>query len=111
VGAEDKDFSVEAIAALDPQAATPDLVRFRKGEGRHVKDGVRIGVGEYQGCLIVALPGPHDEVRLATPVLVEAYKRNRSKAEMAQALADAIRAKFLANNRHPNGHHDFGEAP
>jgi hypothetical protein len=44
-------------------------------------------------------------------VLVEAYKRNRSKAEMAQALADAIRAKFLANNRHPHGHHDFGEAP
>ena len=50
VGAEDKDFSVEAILSLDPEAATPYLVRFTKGEGRHVKDGVRIGVGEYNGC-------------------------------------------------------------
>jgi molybdenum cofactor synthesis domain-containing protein len=118
VGAEDKDFSVEAIAALDPQAATPYLVRFRKGEGRHVKDGVRICVGEYQGCLIVALPGPHDEVRLAVPVLLEAYRHNRAKAEMAEALAQAIRAKFLAAgaqdpHRHPHGHHApaTGEAP
>jgi len=30
VGAEDKDFSVEAIEALDPQAATPYLVRFTR---------------------------------------------------------------------------------
>jgi molybdenum cofactor synthesis domain-containing protein len=109
VGAEDKDFSVEAILALDPQAATPYLVRFQKGEGRHVKDGVRIGVGEYQGCLIAALPGPHDEVRLAAPVLVEAYKRNRSKGEMANALAEAIRGKFLAHNRHPHAHPNPGE--
>ena len=110
VGAEDKDFSVEAILALDPQAATPYLVRFHKGEGRHVKDGVRIGVGDYHGCLIVALPGPHDEVLLAAPALIEAYKRNRSKADMAHALAEAIRAKFLAAGAHHHSHGPHGAA-
>jgi molybdenum cofactor synthesis domain-containing protein len=96
VGAEDKDFSVEAIEALDPNAATPYLVHFNKGEGRHVKDGVRIGVGSLNGCLLVALPGPHDEVRLAVPVLLEGYKQRLSKAELGGRLAEALREKFRA---------------
>lgn len=96
VGAEDKDFSVEAIESLDASAATPYLVHFEIGSGRHHKDGVRIAVGECKGCLLVALPGPHDEVRLAAPVLVNGYKRGWSKQELAYQLAEGLRAKFRA---------------
>jgi molybdenum cofactor synthesis domain-containing protein len=96
VGAEDKDFSVEAIQSLDPTAATPYLVHFDKGVGRHLKDGVRIGVGERNGCLFVALPGPHDEVRLAAPILVRGYKQHWSKQELANQVAETLRAKFRA---------------
>ena len=45
VGAEDKDFSVEAMTRIDRQAATPWIVKYEQGTGRHVKAGVRIGVG------------------------------------------------------------------
>ena len=71
VGAEDKDFSVEAVRRLDPQAATPYLVQFAKGRGRHAKDGIRIAVGGKDACLLIALPGPNDEVRHVAPVLLQ----------------------------------------
>jgi molybdenum cofactor synthesis domain-containing protein len=96
VGAEDKDFSVEAIQSLDSSAATPYLVHFEKGVGRHLKDGVRIAVGELNGCLLAALPGPHDEVRLAAPILLRGYKQGWSKQELARKLAETLRAKFLS---------------
>lgn len=105
VGAEDKDFSVEAIEKLDAAAATPYLVRFTRGEGRHVKDGIRIGVGMRDNCLLVALPGPHDEVRRVGPVLVRGFKAGWSRELLAERLADAVRAKFhAAAGDHHSGH-------
>ena len=114
VGAEDKDFSVEAIQILDPSAVTPYLVRFDKGVGRHLKDGVRIAVGERNGCLLAALPGPHDEVRLAGPILVRGYKQGWSKQELANHVAEAVRAKFRASgasdwHQAEHVHHDAGD--
>jgi molybdenum cofactor synthesis domain-containing protein len=111
VGAEDKDFSVEAIQSLDASAATPYLVYFDKGVGRHHKDGVRIAVGEHNGCLLVALPGPHDEVRLAAPILVRGYKQGWSKQDLANELAEILRAKFRAASAvwHHASHHAGGE--
>jgi len=111
VGAEDKDFSVEAIQSLDASAATPYLVYFDKGVGRHHKDGVRIAVGEHNGCLLVALPGPHDEVRLAAPILVRGYKQGWSKQDLANELAEILRAKFRAASAvwHHAAHHAGGE--
>ncbi len=100
VGAEDKDFSVEAIQRLDPDAAAPYLVHVTKGEGRHVKDGIRIAVGETNGCLFVALPGPHDEVRLAAPVLLQGIKQRLDKHTLAERLAACLRAKFRAAHSH-----------
>lgn len=97
VGAEDKDFSVEAIQSLDPDLAAPYLVRFTRGEGRHVKDGIRIGVGLYQGCLLIALPGPHDEVCLAAPVLVRGLKQKCDKHSLAEHLAACLRKKFCSS--------------
>ena len=70
VGAEDKDHSVEGVCRMDPTAATPYIVKFQQGTGRHVKDGVRIGVGVVGPSRMVALPGPHDEVMCAAPVLL-----------------------------------------
>ncbi|NLH80935.1 MAG: competence/damage-inducible protein A [Phyllobacteriaceae bacterium] len=125
VGAEDKDFSVEAIERLDPDAATPWLVRFTRGQGRHVKDGIRIGVGEWGGCLLVALPGPHDEVRLTAPILLRGYKERWPKAVLAERIAEAVRGKFrtggpghaghdhAGHGHHPHAHahhHDSGAA-
>lgn len=91
VGAEDKDQTVEGILHLDPGAATPYLAHFRQGTGRHVKDGVRIAVGEWENAMIVALPGPHEEVRVGMEVVLEGLRRSWNKSELADALAEALR--------------------
>lgn len=96
VGAEDKDFSVEAVLSVDPHAATPYLVRFAKGEGRHVKDGIRLAVGEKDGALLVALPGPHDEVRLVAPILLQEMKARQDIHILAETLASRLRGKLRA---------------
>ena len=91
VGAEIKDCTIEALLALDPHAATPYTCRFEIGTGRHAKDGVRIGVAEVSGTLIVALPGPHDEARKGLKVLLEVISRKLDKSKLAEAIAVILR--------------------
>ena len=91
VGAEDKDHTVEAVLALDPDAATPYICHFQIGTGRHVKDGIRIAVGQYNGTLIVALPGPNDEVNASLGVLVDGLKAKHVKQILAENLAINLR--------------------
>ena len=99
IGAEGKDQTLEALARMDTHAGMPYILKFRKGKGRHQKDGVRIGVGILEKTLIVCLPGPHDEVRLAWPVLKEGLRANWDKEVLAESLAEALRNKFLARSR------------
>lgn len=94
VGAEDKDHSVEGICAVDHQASTPYIVKYQKGTGRHVKDGVRIGVGTEGLSLMVSLPGPHDEVELAAPVLLEGLREQWTTENLANKLADVLAEKW-----------------
>lgn len=94
VGAEDKDWSVESICRLDPGAATPAYLHFHAGQGRHVKSGVRIAVGQVELSTLVALPGPHDEVRLAAPVLLAGLEAGWNKDQLAGALARVLREKW-----------------
>lgn len=98
VGAEDKDKTVESVLEIDPEAATPYIVKFKQGTGRHVKDGVRIAVGTVGPTMIVALPGPNDEVRVATEVLLKALEENYDKVTTANLLAIALADK-IANKR------------
>nr|WP_325194373.1 molybdopterin-binding protein [uncultured Oscillibacter sp.] len=100
VGAEDKDHSVEAIEDLDAGAATPYIVKFQQGHGRHHKDGVRIGVGQSEHVRMIALPGPNDEVRLCLPVLLCGLKEHTSKEKLAANLADVLR-NHLRSHTHP----------
>lgn len=99
VGAEAKDHSVEAVLALDPAAATPYLVHFEPGHGRHVKDGIRIAVGEHLGSRIVALPGPNDEVEMVAPILRAAYAAGDSKDATANAIAERLRTHLRERMR------------
>ncbi len=102
VGAEDKDFSVEALARVDPAALTPWIVKFQAGTGRHVKDGVRIGVGGYGLTTIVNLPGPNDEVVAAG----EALRRHCNAGPVdRQALAGDIAGILREKLRHKKWHH------
>lgn len=94
VGAEDKDKTVEAIHSIDQTAATPYIVKFKKGTGRHVKDGVRIGVGTEGLSTMISLPGPHDEVELAMPVLIKGLRENWDKAYLAECLAGILANKW-----------------
>ena len=94
VGAEDKDHTVEGICAIDKNAATPYVVKFTKGTGRHVKDGVRIGVGQEGLSLMVSLPGPHDEVELAAPVLLRGLAEGWGKNTLAEQLAAVLAKKW-----------------
>lgn len=99
VGAEDKDHTVEALCRIDPKAACPYIVKFTKGTGRHVKDGVKIGVGSEGLSLMVTLPGPHDEVVAASEVLFRGLEEGWDKSFLADQLAGVLADKW----RH--GHH------
>ena len=91
VGAEEKDHTVEAIRDLDPEAATPYICHFKIGTGRHVKDGIKIAVGLHNDTLVVALPGPNDEVMACLSILVEGLKARLDKHLLAENLAANLR--------------------
>ena len=95
VGAEDKDYCVEAVMNLDPGAVTPYIVHYTRGQGRHNKDGVRIAVGSLDWTTYIALPGPHDEVQLVTPVLVQGLREQWDKSRLAEELVKPLRAKLV----------------
>ena len=99
VGAEDKDHSVEAIMALDPEAATPYIVHYSPGQGRHTKDGVRIAVGNLDWTTFIALPGPHDEIQLVAPTLVQGLCEQWDKNELAEKMAKPLRDKLLPSKK------------
>jgi hypothetical protein len=91
VGAEDKDRTIEALQTLDPALATAPVAHFRAGEGRHVKDSVRVAVSSLAWGHVVALPGPTREVRLALPVLIEGLKAGKAAGEIAESIAAVLR--------------------
>lgn len=99
VGAEAKDHTIEAVLALDPEAATPYICKFEKGAGRHAKDGVRIGVGKASDTLIIALPGPNDEVKRSLDILVKGLEAKMNKHDLAEQIAshlrEALRVKMM----------------
>ncbi len=104
LGAEDKDQTAEGILKVDCDAATPYLAHFQQGAGRHVKDGVRIAVGQLEGSLIVALPGPNEEVRAGLEVVLEGLRDGLGKTELAQRLAARLRETLrrkMAGHQHP----------
>ncbi len=92
VGAEDKDFTVEAVLELDPDASTPFITKYKIGTGRHHKEGVRIAVGLVDGAMVVALPGPNDEVKASMDILTRGLKYRLSKNELAEGIAENLRA-------------------
>lgn len=94
VGAEAKDHTIEALLALDPEAATPYICEFKPGTGRHVKKGVRIGVGQAFGALFVSLPGPNDEVRASLDIVANGLRSKQSKHSLAESLASNLRVKL-----------------
>lgn len=96
VGAEDKDHTVESILRVDESAAAPYIVKYEKGHGRHVKDGVRIGVGQVGLATLISLPGPHDEVEMVTPVMIRMLEEGYAKEEIANALATILGEKWRA---------------
>jgi molybdenum cofactor synthesis domain-containing protein len=104
VGAEIKDYTIEALLAIDPKAATPYICRFEKGIGRHAKDGVRIGVAQVSGTLVVALPGPNDEVRRSLEALIRGLSLNRSKFELAEDVAGVLRNDLLSKMKPATKH-------
>jgi molybdenum cofactor synthesis domain-containing protein len=90
VGAESKDRMIEALLELDSNASTPYIIRYEKGTGRHEKDGVKIGVAYVKPSFIIALPGPHEEVKKGIEVIVEGLKRGLNKEELALSLSKTL---------------------
>jgi molybdenum cofactor synthesis domain-containing protein len=96
VGAEAKDHTVEAMLALDPGAHAPYVTHFDVGHGRHAKRGVRICVAHYGTAMMVALPGPHDEVVAAADVVLDGLRAARSPRQLADRLATVLRDRWRA---------------
>lgn len=96
VGAEVKDRTIEALLELDPEAATPTIVNYELGVGRHVhKNAVRIGVAQVLATTVVALPGPTDEVVLGLEALVTGLRDPLAgKAALADRIAQALRRRL-----------------
>jgi molybdopterin biosynthesis enzyme MoaB len=96
VGAEVKDQTIEAFLLADPLAATPEIVKYEAGVGRHVhKNTVRIAVGQVLDSIIVALPGPTDEVLLGIDALVRALNEpDSTKEAIAERIASVLRERL-----------------
>ncbi|MBU1206014.1 MAG: competence/damage-inducible protein A [Proteobacteria bacterium] len=94
VGAEEKDCTVESVLRVDPSAATPYILKFEAGTGRHVKDGVRIAVGKVGISRLVALPGPTREVGLGLDRLLEGLDREWDEKQIADHIASGLRKKW-----------------
>jgi len=95
VGAEDKDPTTEAVLKVDPGAATPNILKYELGVGRHQhKDSVRIAVGKISQTLIIALPGPNDEVQLGLEVLVKGLGSHWSKDQLAENIANSLKERM-----------------
>jgi hypothetical protein len=96
VGAEVKDKTIEALLLLDPEAATPTIVKYELGVGRHVhKNEVRIGVANLLDTTVVALPGPTDEVLLGLGALLKGLaEADAGKGALAERIATVLRARL-----------------
>jgi len=104
VGAEEKDCTVEAVLSLAPDAATRYTCHFTVGHGRHTKAGVRIAVATYQGCRVISVPGPNDEVRASLPRIIEGLTANASDEALASAIAETLR-QLLRDRMAESGRH------
>jgi hypothetical protein len=60
---------------------------------------VRIGVAFLKPCFIVALPGPHEEVKMGLEVLIEGLGKKWDKETLAASLSAKYTA-FLRTNHH-----------
>ena len=86
---------IEALLQLDPKASTPYIIHYEKGTGRHKKDGVKVGVAYLKPTYIVALPGPHEEVKRGVDIIIDGFKRGLDK----QALAESLSETYIENLR------------
>ncbi|MGI9862767.1 molybdopterin-binding protein [Moorella naiadis] len=105
VGAEDKDFSIEAILRLDPEACTPWILKFKPDYHRHHKEGVRIAVGQVGIARLVALPGPHEEARLGCDRLIAGLEQGLETETLAEYIAGALRERWRSVMKE-GGHED-----
>ncbi|HHW06246.1 MAG TPA: competence/damage-inducible protein A [Clostridia bacterium] len=106
VGAEDKDFSIEAVLRLDPGACTPWILKFQPDYHRHHKEGVRIAVGKVGLSYLVALPGPHEEAKLGCDRLLAGLEQGLAKESLAEFIAGALRERWRQGMR--KGGHAHG---
>ncbi|HEY6004312.1 MAG TPA: molybdopterin-binding protein [Anaeromyxobacter sp.] len=106
VGAEDKDRTIEAVLLADPGAATPHIVKYELGVGRHRhKDMVRIAVARIGATLVVSLPGPNDEVQVGVSALVEGLAAGAGKEALAAAIAARLRDRLREKRAGAAPHH------
>ncbi len=109
VGAEDKDRTIEAVLRADPGAATPHIVRYELGVGRHRhKAEVRIAVGRIGGTLVVSLPGPNDEVQVGMAALLRGLAGGAGREELAAAIAGDLRLRLREKQGGHAGHPEKG---
>lgn len=107
VGAESKDHTIEAVLRLDSEAHTPWILKFTPDMRRHHKEGVRIAVGRVGISRIVSLPGPNAEVREGCRALLEGLDRGLDDAALAEAVASAIRERWLNKMGNEEHQHEY----
>ena len=100
VGAEEKDRTIEATKRLDPTAAVRWTVKY-ENKGRHVKDGVRIGVGKVGKALIINLTGPTSEVKKCLAIILNMIsKGDFDKETLASLLALKLKTRLIRKSEY-----------
>lgn len=74
-----------------------------------MKDGVRIGVGVVGPSRMVALPGPHDEVMCAAPVLLRGLEETGIRRLWRTGWRRRWQTKWRRKGMGQPHHHNRGQ--
>lgn len=98
MGAEGKDCMLEVLRWFDRDAYAAPILKFNPDGKRHQREGVYVGVAETGISKLIALPGPHPEVRVACTRMIRGIAAGLPKAQLAEYIAAPIRRRWLKSH-------------
>ena len=96
--------NIHPLSVVSPQAdLAADVI---VGPLCVIEPGVRIGAGRAGTSLLLALPGPNDEVELGLEAAIETLDEEAEPVKIAEAVARVLRQRLtqkMRDRRHASG--------